>query len=531
MGDGLLAEFSSVVEAVQCAVSIQRSILESDAPADQRITLRIGINLGDIIVEGSDIYGDGVNVAARLEALAEPGGVCVSDAVHQQVRDRLELVFDDLGELEVKNINRPVRAWKWAASNARTGPGPGSGGDTLPLPDKPSIAVLPFQNMTGDPEQEFFADGITEDITAALTKFRWLFVIARNSAFAYKGRAVDIKDVGRELGVRYIIEGSVRKAGNRLRVSVQLVEASSGNHIKTERYDRVLEDMFEIQDEITELISGTLAPEISSAERKRVALKRPESLDAWGLLQRGLTCLWHFDKENLASAADYLEAAIQADSSFAQAYGYLSFTLLHQNYLGFSASADENFRRATEAAIAAIKLDETDPLPHGVLARIFAREGRYDDAVNEARLGVELNPNDALAQHALNVVCQWSDRFAEAKEPNERAMRLSPNDPMMHMFLTSKGNILYEMGEHGEGIKAVRAACRMPRNDYRMWLMLAAYLAETGEVDEAHVAARKVLEIRPDFTYSAFRESFQPEWHPDLHDRTAKRLRAAGLPA
>jgi adenylate cyclase len=279
MGDGLLAEFPSVVEAVRCAVDIQQDMAgrEADLPDERRLRLRIGVNLGDIIVEGSDIYGDGVNIAARLEGLAEPGGICISGKVYEEVRNKLPTAFEDLGEQEVKNIAEPVRVYRW--TDAAVDPMPGTVG-ALPLPDKPSIAVLPFTNMSGDPEQEYFSDGITEDIITALSKFRWFFVISRNSTFVYKGQAVDIKQVGRELGVRYVLEGSVRKTANRVRISAQLIEAETGKHVWAERYDRSLEDIFELQDEITSTIAAAVEPELAGSERMRSMRKPTEHLDA-----------------------------------------------------------------------------------------------------------------------------------------------------------------------------------------------------------------------------------------------------------
>ncbi len=298
-GDGLLIEFASVVDAVRCAVEVQRAMAErnTDVPPDRRIELRMGINLGDIIKDGRDIYGDGVNVAARLEGLAEPGGICVSRVVRDQVRDRLAFAFEDMGEQQVKNIARPVRVHRIKLFEEEGSPAvrPSHQATATPLavPDKPSVAVLPFTNMSGDPEQEYLADGIAEDVITALSRYPSLFVIARNSCFTYKGRAVDVKQVGRDLGVRYVLEGSVRKAGNRIRVTAQLVEAQTGNHVWAERYDRDLVDIFAVQDEITEAATIAVAPAVADAERQRAMRKAPESLDVWAAYQRGL---WHLSK-------------------------------------------------------------------------------------------------------------------------------------------------------------------------------------------------------------------------------------------
>jgi adenylate cyclase len=318
-GDGFLAEFASVVDAVRCAVEVQRGVAEANAasPPENRIEFRMGVNLGDVIAEEHDIFGDGVNVAARLEALAEPGGICVSRVVRDQVRDRLDYTFDDLGEQQVKNIARSVRVYR-VRDRAVPVEQPLSGSaQRLPLPDKPSVAVLPFTNMSSDPEQEFFADGIAEDIITALSRYPSLFVIARNSCFIYKGRAVDVKQIGRELGVRYVLEGGLRKSGTRIRVTAQLVEAETSKHVWAERYDRDLADIFALQDEITEAATIAIAPAIADAELRRAMRKPPGSLDAWAAHQRGLWHVFKFSRNDDALAQKYFQQAIDLDPTFA----------------------------------------------------------------------------------------------------------------------------------------------------------------------------------------------------------------------
>src|SRR5262249_39329880 len=294
MGDGVLLEFASAVDAVQCAIELQDAMATANAgvPQDSQILLRVGINLGDVIVEGSDLYGDGVNIAARLEALAEPGSIVVSRTVFNHVRGKVKLGFDDLGDRQLKNIAEPVRIYRLRPSDE-----PAPMLPVLALPDKPSVAVMPFENMSGDSEQEYFADGISEDIITALSKWRWLFVIARNTSFVYKGKTIDIKQVGRELGVRYVLEGSVRKAGNRVRITAQLIEAAAGTHLWGERYDRDLADTFAVQDQITESVVGAIEPELQQVERQRAARKSPENLDAWDHYMRGLWWNYQFDPE------------------------------------------------------------------------------------------------------------------------------------------------------------------------------------------------------------------------------------------
>jgi len=294
MGDGILVEFASAVDAVACGAAVQREMTERNADTSQgrQIVFRVGVNLGDVIIDGDDIQGDGVNVAARLEALCQPGGMCISDAVYEQVRDRLDLNFENRGEQEVKNINRPIRVWEWLEQGALPATPISRPGTPLPLPDKPSIAVLPFDNMSGDPEQEYFADGIAEDIITGLSRIRWFFVCARNSSFLYKGRSVDVKQVSRELGVRYVLEGSVRKSGSRARITAQLIDATTGNHLWAERYDRDLQDMFAIQDEITETVVATIEPQLYAAESDRSRRKNPENIDAWDMTVRAMRHLW-----------------------------------------------------------------------------------------------------------------------------------------------------------------------------------------------------------------------------------------------
>src|SRR5467141_1862632 len=321
-GDGLLAEFASVVDAVRCAVEVQRGMIdrEPEMPDERRIRFRIGINLGDVIAESDDIFGDGVNVAARLEALAEPGGICISRTVRDHIRDKLAYRFDDMGEQQVKNIARPVRVYR--VSDIRGGPQIPSAPalPTLPLPDKPSVAVLPFTNMSAEPEQEFFADGIAEDVITALSRYPSLFVIARNSCFTYKGRAVDLKQVGRELGVRYVLEGSLRRAGNRIRVIAQLVEAETGKHVWADRYDREVADIFALQDEIAEAVTIAVAPAVAGAEQQRALRKPPESLDAWAAYQRGLWHLMKFTADDNSAALRFFQQAIDIDPTFTGGY-------------------------------------------------------------------------------------------------------------------------------------------------------------------------------------------------------------------
>ena len=427
MGDGLLAEFPSVVEAVQSAIEIQQNMAgrEADLPAKQRIRLRIGVNLGDIIVEGSDIYGDGVNLAARLEAIADPDGISVSGTVFDHVKGKVGLGFEDLGEQQLKNIDDPVRVYRVVLDSgvdAIEAVGTSAvSADLLELPDKPSIAVLPFDNMSGDPEQEYFSDGITEDIITELSGFRSIFVIARNSSFVYKGQAKDIKQVGRELGVRYILEGSVRKSVRRVRITAQLVEAATGNHLWAQRYDRVLEDVFELQDEITETIVAAIEPELESAERERARRKSPDNLDAWESYQRGMWHAYKFNSEDGVRAEQYFRQALASAPHYAPALAGLAYLNFHK--IIFNYSATERITRealldqAIEEASHAVQADDRDSFAQFVLGRLLSLKGHFDKAIERLELAVDLNPNSALAHHGLGYAFTVAGRLPARRGP------------------------------------------------------------------------------------------------------------------
>jgi adenylate cyclase len=363
-GDGLLMEFPSVVDAVRCAVEVQQAMPDRNTgvAADNRIELRIGINLGDVIVEGDDLYGDGVNIAARIEALADAGGVFVSNTVHDHVRDRLPFVFEDLGEQQVKNIARPVRVYRVRDAGTTVKSPSAPVPPVLTLPDKPSIAVLPFANMSGDPEQEYFADGMVEEIITALSRIRWLFVIARNSSFIYKGQAVDVKQVGRELGVRYVLEGSVRKAGGRVRITAQLIDATSSVHLWADRFDRALDDVFALQDELTISVVGAIEPSLRKAEIERARRKRPDSLDAYDLYLRALPLASTAMPEDADKALPLLEEAIRLEPDYSAAHAVLAWCH-EQRYLrgGLDEATREAARRHARAEILVLGHDMVDP--------------------------------------------------------------------------------------------------------------------------------------------------------------------------
>lgn len=395
LGDGMLVEFPSVVEAMQCAVEVQAGMAQRNAnvPDSRRMLLRMGINVGDVLIEGDDIYGDGVNVAARLESLAEPGGICVRRAVRNQVRDKLPLAFEDMGEIEVKNIARPIRTFRVLLNAAE--PRKSEARPESKLPDKPSIAVLPFANMTGDPEQEYFTDGITEDIITELSRFRSLFVIARNSSFTYKGRSVDVQEVGRQLRVQYVVEGSVRRAGGRVRITVQLVEARTGNHLWAERYERDLEDIFSVQDEVTQRIVANLVGRLDDAGRERALRKPSESLSAYDLWLQGKYLLNRRSKDDILHARKLFQRALDLDPNYATAYIELAETYIYESTSDWTQEPDIAAKHAFDLARTAVELDDRDSRAHLILAWAYFRvKSNFDLAASQLETAIALNPND-----------------------------------------------------------------------------------------------------------------------------------------
>jgi adenylate cyclase len=523
MGDGMLAEFASVVDAVRCAVDIQEAMREhgADLPEDRRIQLRIGINLGDIIVEGDDIYGDGVNVAARLEALAEPGGICISSIVQESAGNRIETEFGDAGEHDVKGIARPIRVWRWPATDAVQAP--------LTLPDKPSIAILPFDNMSSDPEQDFFAEGIAEDIITELSKFRSLFVIARNSSFAFKGQTLEVKEIGQRLGVRYVVEGSVRRAGNRVRISAQLIDAMTDAHLWAERYDRDLADIFAIQDEVTLAIVTAIEPTLAGTERQRARRKPIESLDAWESYQRGMWHAYHFTATENAEAQSLFRRAIERDPNFAPGHAGLAFALYLSVMLGFGDDAASVSAVASEAARQAIMLDPDDAFAQATVGRIHLMGGDHEAAVSAHEKALALNPNYASAHYGLGFALIYSGRLEEGLLAVDNAIRLSPRDPLLWGFLTIKGHAYLNMNRYEEALKWFRAAQRQPNPGVRAHLFEAVALAHLGRVDEAQQTLRRVYAIKPDFG-ADFVEATTKMMNPSNAERIIDGLRKAGMP-
>jgi len=534
MGDGMLVEFASVVDAVRCAVEVQQAMAEreADVPEDRRIRYRVGINLGDIVIDGEDILGDGVNIAARLEGMAEPGGIVVSRAARDQIRDRLDLKLEDMGEHEVKNIARPVRMFSVCysqPSDARPGEAPGAGAAGPAAPDKPSIAVLAFENMSDDSEQEYFADGIAEDIITALSKFRQFIVIARNSSFTYKGSAVDIKRVSQELGVRYVLEGSVRKAGNRVRITGQLIDASTGSHLWAERYDRGLEDIFTVQDEITESIVGAIAPGIVSAEAQRLQRAEPDKLDAWGYVMRAHAHTMQFTRENLAEATRLLEQAIALDPANATALGDLAFIQHFEGVWGWSDSLPESMGRMEQLARRAIAIDEYDAAAHVALAIFELFSGHHDDAVRRLQRAIDLNPNLSSARGYLGVVHSFSGDLDAAIPCMEAAIRLSPHDPLLVIWHAALGWAAMSQERYDEVIAYEKKALDESRDFADTYVILASGCGHAGRTDEAAAALEEYQKHLPGLTVNDPR-LIRPFKKPADQARFLDGLRKAGLP-
>ena len=528
MGDGLLVEFPSVVEAVRCAVEIQGEMAARNAevPQGRRIVFRIGINVGDVIVEGDDIYGDGVNVAARLEALTPPGGICISRAARDQVRDKLDLVLEDLGEHQVKNIARPIRVFRVPVAGTEPTTVVPASEAPLALPDKPSIAVLPFENMSGDPEQEYFSDGIAEDIITDLSKASGLFVIARNSAFTYKGRAVNVQEVSRDLGVRYVLEGSVRKAGNRGRSTAQLIDGTTGGHLWGERYDRDLTDIFAVQDEVTQHIVSALAVKLTPDERERVVSKGTDNLEAYDLYLRGREHLQRQTKESNAQARSLLERAIELDPRFAVAIAALSFAHVEAYINQWSGEADRALQLALDLAQRAAEIDDSEPSAHFALGLAYHWLRQFDLAIAEAERAIALDPNYATGHVLLGHILEYAGRPDEAIESLNTAMRLDPHYPDIFLHFLALAH--FHSGRYDDAIAASeRRLTRKPESDISRVLLASSY-GHLGRADEARAEWEKVFEVNPDYSLEHKRKIL-PYKNPADFEHFADGLRKAGL--
>jgi TolB-like protein/class 3 adenylate cyclase/Flp pilus assembly protein TadD len=534
-GDSVLAVFDLASGATAAARAIQEDFEAAShrVPAERRMRFRIGVHLGEIIEKADGtVYGDGINVAARIQGLAEPGGVALSDEAHRLVRDRLPLAWRDAGEHAVKNIARPVRIWCWsprpAAPDATPVP-PAEGPPVLPLPDKPSIAVLAFQNMSGDPEQEYFSDGITEDIITNLSKYRGFFVIARNSSFTYKGQAVDVTRVGRELGVRYVLEGSVRKAGRRVRITAQLVDATSGSHLWAEKYDRDLTDLFATQDEITREIVGSLAPQMLDTEMQRARRKDPQALDAWELAIRAQWHLARLTREDNAEALRLATESTRLDPGTTAGLNIAAFAHIYQAVYGWSASAGQSFVAAHEAARRAVAIDARDEVAQTALGSTEIFMGQHDGALARLRDAVELNPNFTWAHGNLGLALAFAGKAEEAVDSFDEAVRLSPRDPFCFLWLYLLGFATFLAGRYGEALEHVDRSVRLNPSIPGSYRLRAACLSELGRLEEARAALAEFLRLVPDATIASMRAQL-PLKNPDDFERYARALRRVGLP-
>ncbi len=537
MGDGLLLEFSSVVDAVEYAVAVQVVVAERNQciPDDRRILYRIGINLGDILIEGDDIVGDGVNVAARLESLAEPGGICISSSAYEQVRGKVAVEFADLGEQRLKNIARPVRIYA-AKSSGHCGMGapgafpPPPEVEKLPLPDKPSIAVLPFQNIGGDPEQEYFADGMVQEIITALSRNKRLFVIARSSSFTFKGQVVDIKQVAHDLGVRYVLEGSVRKSGNRIRIAGQLIDAASGAHLWADRYDGALEDVFELQDQVAASVAGAIDPSVALAEIERSKRKPTGSLDAYDYYLRGIAAHWQFTKDSNRQAIGLLEQAIALDPQFAPACSALAAVMNTRHSWGWSTDSAADISRALACAKSALQLGRQDPL---VLAQsalvLFAYGDQAELADSLLEEAIQLDPNGMSGWMWGGWTKLILGDHQTAISYLQRALRLSPLDPRIFFAQDALAYAHFFLGNYEEGRKCAAAALRHHPGYLPALRIEMACNALGGNLEAAQKLWEQVALLSPSDCISRARKRLRYRRDQD-REKLEEAYRLAGMP-
>jgi adenylate cyclase len=521
-GDGILIEFASAVDAARCAVEIQHGMIKRNAsvPQDKRIEFRIGIHVGDVMIEDGDIFGDGVNIAARLEGIAQPGGICISDDAYRQVRGKLDANFQDAGEQELKNIARPVRVYQLQPS------GGASEAPRLALLDKPSIAVLPFQNMSGDPGQEDFADGMVEDIITSLSKVHRLFVIARNSTFTYKNRPVDIRQVARELGVRYLLEGSVRRAGDRLRVAAELIEAVSGTHVWAERYDRPVRDVFDVQDEITKEIVLALSIELADGERARVFGRSTRSLEAWLAAMRGFEHWAEGSPKGIREARVHFERAASIDPNYTIAWAFIGWTHFTEVRFGFSADPRASLAKAAELAEKCIAMSPDDPQAHGIRAGVWVVQGRFDDAVRECEIAIAGASSDAYLWCLFGRVLVCAGDAARGERALREAMQLNPFHPSYYRGIL--GNALEELGRNAEAIEILTESVRRDPDYFSGHLRLASLYGLGEQIEPAKAELAAALRINPKFTI-AMAETFYASSNKASTERFKLGLHKAGL--
>jgi adenylate cyclase len=526
MGDGLLVEFPSVVDSVKCAIAVQQAMSEreTNVPEDRRIQYRVGINLGDIVIDGEDILGDGVNIAARLEGLAAPGGICISGTVFDHVKGKLDSVFSDLGPQQVKNIAEPVRVYQWQLETTEVA-GTTAPSRVLPLPDKPSIAVLPFDNMSGDPEQEYFADGLAEDIIAMLSKTSKLMVIARNSSFAYKGTATDIRQIASELGVRYVLEGSVRKGGNRLRVTAQLIDAVNGSHIWAERYDRLVEDIFDIQDNITKEIVTALRVQLTDGEDALIWNKGTQSIDAWRWALEARELLFQFTPTEIAHANDLLGRSIKLDPDYAFAWALIGMCDWYSARLGSGEDADVLIDQADQSVTKSLAIDDKLSWGHFCKSLILLYRRQFDDAASAIQRAVALLPGNADVRAMMGMVFIHAGRPEEGLQAMREAMRLNPLAHAWYRFIAARAWDM--LGDLEQALTEFRSTSRdIP---FASNIHIASLLMRLGRMPEAKISLSEALQLNSQFDSDAL-ERYLMCRDVEYVKSVSESLREAGLP-
>ncbi len=528
MGDGLLVEFSSAVDAVESAIGFQTAMAKwnDGVSANSRMTFRVGVHLGDVIVEGDDIYGDGVNIAARLEALSEAGSICISDDVYRQVRGKIDANFNDLGAQHVKNIVEPVRAYRVSGKSAQD-PARSTAGITSVVVEKPALAVLPFVNMSGDVEQEYFADGMTEDIITSLSKLSQLTVIARHSSFTYKGQAVRVQQVAKELGVSHVIEGSVRKASNRVRISAQLIECATGGHLWADHYDRELTDVFTIQDEVTADIVGAMALTLSTDEKWRLVRNSTNNLEAYDYLLRAREQWWRLTREGTKNAETMLERAIMLDPGFSTPYAWLSYVRVQEYINEWRNGSEELLHQSHELAEKAVALNQSDPDAHNALACALLWLRQHDKAIAEYKRTIALEPNNARAHVEIGWVLHYAGRSAEALEPITRGMRLDPHYPDAYLHILAQAYFRLDRFEDAIGLLR-RRIIRKPDTDISR-VLLAATCGYLGRADDARTQWADALAVNPNFSLEQ-RRRVLPYKNPADFQQIVDGLKKAGIP-
>jgi TolB-like protein/Tfp pilus assembly protein PilF len=523
MGDGFLVEFGSVVDAVNCALAWQKG--NGETVNGTPLVYRIGINLGDIIIDEDDTYGDGVNIAARLETLAKPGGICVSAIVRDQVKGKVEAEFEDMGDQHLKNIGEPVRAYHAGQRQAEPGPEAASSSRA----DEPTIAILPFNNMSADKEQEYFSDGITEDIITALSKYRWLKVVARNTTFGFKGKSPNIAELSRQLGADYVVEGSVRKAGNRVRITAQLVDAA-GNHIWAERYDRELDDIFAVQDEITETIVGRIEPELGMVERQRVAHKPRSNLKAWDCYHLGMSNFYKFTADANGKAQSLFKESSELDPAFGDPYAWWAYAVVLGMVYFDDEPGQEKLDQALGSALKAVEIDEQNAVFHMVLARVRLARCEYEMALAELQTAIDLNPTFATAYCGLGDSLAYEGRVEESIPLFEKAIRLSPQDPQRWAFYSYGALALIFNSEFEQAVVWAKNALQVPNCQYWANAHLAAALAHLGRSAEASDAVVQLLATKAGFSCAFARKKLFYIKRPEQMALYLDGLRKAGVP-